>query len=728
MSTDVDGTGRGPEEWALLKANASRLAAMRERNALRGFFRSHKWRFVDLAFVLKELGFLRAIMFETKEGFTLYMGEVRKLHTRLEQHDYGIRFGLYLHFDMKLTLAHIQNAVEASCMEYDRGTDRFKKRVWLSNPYVKRDVLMTPRIVPARTKLEPVIIAIGKLLGVTPAENGMLAFRSMDLVMQDLLARDSGCLRMPTLPEFYGGLRLPIVISRDATGKGSLQFTTAAVRSPWMSKSAQRLHIFGFGNCGDDRSGSARVFGTNVEAINDMVEAAAEGKPTLVTMDGVEQSIFVDPHFTDDVSCLRHGEHLANSGWCGCPRDLALRQSPAKPQSVPAMRLLVSREGSCRELSCVQREVLSHTIVKGETLPRPCIAPGCKFGHNRATVLAEYYALLKEEAVLAADKTKAGKIKFSTWRMKHAWKGPTPHFNVPPGLYGRPFLRHHFRKQILDALHLALLGLPKTPWKFGIKNNASDDARVQLSEQLAAWKHPLDMKRKDDGRVREQKWFTGEKFISFCAGTGGSPGGPNAIATLVMIIADDLMLRGVDHGSGDAVRLAAPAAGRGSTPGGRGGAARGGRGRGRGGSLADRLSAGHAHASLVDGGVPAPGVVQASRVQLQHTPSAFEAAADQDDLLTIRQIYGSRAQTLINALLSFDAFFAWYYPFKKSVGYLCPMEEREQRALDNCCKAIDMQEMFERISAANNGHGSFLPHGAVFKVTLLTAHPSPHSR
>ena len=77
-------------------------------------------------------------------------------------------------------------------------------------------------------------------------------------------------------------------------------------------------------------------------------------------------------------------------------------------------------------------------------------------------------------------------------------------------------------------------------------------------------------------------------------------------------------------------------------------------------------------------------------MQLQHTPSAFEAAADQDDLLTIRQIYGSRAQTLINALLSFDAFFAWYYPFKKSVGYLCPMEEREQRALDNCCNVANL--------------------------------------
>ena len=104
------------------------------------------------------------------------------------------------------------------------------------------------------------------------------------------------------------------------------------------------------------------------------------------------------------------------------------------------------------------------------------------------------------------------KVKFSTWRMLHAWKGSVHHFNVPPGLYGCPLFRHHFRRQILDALHLALLGLPKTPWKFSIKNNASDDARVKLSEKLSEWRHGLDMKRKDAGRVREQKWFTGEKW------------------------------------------------------------------------------------------------------------------------------------------------------------------------------------------------------------------------
>lgn len=42
------------------------------------------------------------------------------------------------------------------------------------------------------------------------------------------------------------------------------------------------------------------------------------------------------------------------------------------------------------------------------------------------------------------------------------------------------------------------------------------------------------------------------------------------------------------------------------------------------------------------------------------------------------------------------------------------MAEREQHALHCCRAAINMQEMFERVSVRN--HQSFLPHGAVFKV------------
>ena len=78
-------------------------------------------------------------------------------------------------------------------------------------------------------------------------------------------------------------------------------------------------------------------------------------------------------------------------------------------------------------------------------------------------------------------------------------------------------------------------------------------------------------------------------------------------------------------------------------------------------------------------------------------------------------MYGSRAQTIINALLAFDAYLAWYFPLKKSIPFLCEEELREERALDNMRTAIDVQEIYERISI--NNHKSFMPHGAVYKVT-----------
>jgi hypothetical protein len=119
-------------------------------------------------------------------------------------------------------------------------------------------------------------------------------------------------------------------------------------------------------------------------------------------------------------------------------------------------------------------------------------------------VEAEAAAILATEAELAADKTKNGRVRFSRWRMTHA----VCHSNVQPGKYGEPMFEHDFEDQILDALHLAQLGVPKTPWKHGVLNNASDDAREATSDQLAEWCLPLDTKRKDAGRQRVQKWFT----------------------------------------------------------------------------------------------------------------------------------------------------------------------------------------------------------------------------
>ena len=105
----------------------------------------------------------------------------------------------------------------------------------------------------------------------------------------------------------------------------------------------------------------------------------------------------------------------------------------------------------------------------------------------------------------------------------------------------------------------------------------------------------------------------------------------------------------------------------------------------------------------------------ASRTEMPYKPSAIEQAADPEDLKVIRDLFGSRAQTIIDSLLAFDAFFAWYYPLKDSINMNSSLEEREARALDNMRTAIDVHEIFERCSIRN--HKSYMPHGTIFKVT-----------
>eukprot|EP00966_Prymnesium_polylepis_P075739 1756276-Prymnesium_polylepis.1 len=90
----------------------------------------------------------------------------------------------------------------------------------------------------------------------------------------------------------------------------------------------------------------------------------------------------------------------------------------------------------------------------------------------------------------------------------------------------------------------------------------------------------------------------------------------------------------------------------------------------------------------------------------------MERAADPADIKIIRDLYGSHSQTIINALLSFDAYFNWWFPFEASIPLDATLEQTEARDMQT---AVDMQEMYERVRI--NSHKSFLPHGAVFKVT-----------
>ena len=144
----------------------------------------------------------------------------------------------------------------------------------------------------------------------------------------------------------------PFCIS-DATGYGKLQISTAMVRSPYGSKSAAVADIFGVGNVDDGRKGCVRLFGANRDTINEYIAAGREKRrvPFVGAQDEILK-IIPGPLMINDLSSLRHCEHIANSGICGCPREQALRVTPKKPRNIAEM------------LSRVRTECISQTYAQ----------------------------------------------------------------------------------------------------------------------------------------------------------------------------------------------------------------------------------------------------------------------------------------------------------------------------------------------------------------------------
>ena len=295
----------------------------------------------------------------------------------MELEDLGEVFGMYLHYEMNLTFDKIHRLTQAASMKFISAKDCYYRKVLLYHPHRKYDprnpsrkVIKVPRIAPPLNKLVATKKKIEAKLNVQSSENGQLAFVSFTEVVQQLLAQDCGLQGMPFLPFYLAGNKLPIVIQFDGTGFGSQQINTIALNNPATSQSAQMLRIFGLGNCSDDRSGTTRLLGENRTIINKIMRE--EDECILVAGGKVSLDIFV----TLDVAALRHTEHLANSGWCGCLRDFALRQTPAKPNTVAEMYELLKK---CHEPTCLERFIWSHMPPPGEALPRACTAPGCRF-------------------------------------------------------------------------------------------------------------------------------------------------------------------------------------------------------------------------------------------------------------------------------------------------------------------------------------------------------------
>ena len=157
---------------------------------------------------------------------------------------------------------------------------------------------------------------------------------------------------------------------------------------------------------------------------------------------------------------------------------------------------------TCHVHKSDERWDCSHFPRPGEKLPRPCPAKGCRYAH--ADAAADFAAFALKLNALLDDSSKGAARRLAAFRTQHA----NTHNQIKPGEYGQPFLDSpDMLTFLIDYLHGLYLNLPKGAWKHAILNNCPDGCRELISTYLKMIGHPLDTRKKDDGRQRESKWY-----------------------------------------------------------------------------------------------------------------------------------------------------------------------------------------------------------------------------
>ena len=620
--------------------------------------------------------------------------------------------------------------VQAACKQYERARDFYAPKVCAVNRHDPTDTLRVPRIAPPRNRVEPVVKEIVSTLGFSMAENGKVTRKEILRVYSEMLTHDAGTNGMPSIAEFVAsGRAVSLCHQYDATGFGDLSLTTTALKNPFASHSAERLYIYSLANAGDSRAPMMTSLGDNRDAIN----AIARSGVLHLVQDGGLVSV-LDPRVADplrmtrhivlraqttvtvDLSCLRHTERMSCSGACSCSREFALRTVPSKPSTVEEMftTCLV-----CHAPTREERWVWSHTPLPGEPAPRPCTRAGCRYAHE--TPAADYAAMLATIDAFKADTSAGAERRYCDWRMAHAQGRGTVvgHGNVQPGPDGAPMMDlSSMLYFLIDLLHGLYLNLPYNQFKAAFLQHCPDPCRALLSTYLKEEvNHPLDLRKKGDGRIKEQRWYKGESFASMVRGDRGSPGGPVVYAAMAMIIGLYLL----EHPPAPAAvpspspaptpvpsPAPKPAAGRGR---GRGSAATHppapppGRGRGR-GTWRGLAPVGNYAESSDDEPPPLPPQPKPTPPPvIPHTPTAVEAAADQVALAKIRAVFGGHGQLIINMLLSSDAYLSLFWTLHHvhhpDINLSSPQEDVDVFALAVCRDAIDFNEMLIRIATGN---------------------------
>ena len=133
---------RSVDEWAALGRAGAWKAAQRERLYFTNFLKSHEWRMQDVADALAAWpGRVDPVkqLFETEPFFTEHFQRTKTMVKRIEEEEFGEVFGMFLHYEMYLTMDKIFRLTQAACMKFNKTKDRYTSKVLLYNPYKKYD-------------------------------------------------------------------------------------------------------------------------------------------------------------------------------------------------------------------------------------------------------------------------------------------------------------------------------------------------------------------------------------------------------------------------------------------------------------------------------------------------------------------------------------------------------------------------------------------------------------
>jgi hypothetical protein len=408
---------RSADEWASLSREATWKASQRDRRMLKQLMSNH-FSASDISSVLGDLSMVESV-FNSPEFFEVFFARVEKISKDLESTSFGVELSLFLHYELLLTLPKILSITQAACKRYNRPTDSYLTKSLLPHRYRKNKFVKVPRLCPPVARLVPIIRSIEKRLGVNHSDNGAIAYTGITEVMQDLMARDCGRFQMPQLSSFSGGkLKLPIVIQFDGTGYGMLAINTAVVRNPYLPQTSQQLRPIGVGKCKDDKEGTTRLLAGNLAAINGWVANEHDDVCSSFTDGGKEVEVMPNVYSCLDLAALRHCEHVAKSGFCGCDADFALRTTPpTKPDTVAEMH---TASNKCVSHKRDARFILSHNPRPGHRFPTSAPPPAATLLTTEVLPTRNIKTSLLKKPLFSSTSQRQVGINFRSgeWRMR----------------------------------------------------------------------------------------------------------------------------------------------------------------------------------------------------------------------------------------------------------------------------------------------------------------------